>query len=84
MVHAPVESMKTGGLYWFSDLTVPDPLYILPVLTSTTLFVTIKTGTDFMRVDSMGNFRYVMQAAPFIMFPFIMNFEGVSFYQYHP
>ena len=32
MAAVPVESMKTGGILWFEDLTVPDPYYILPVL----------------------------------------------------
>ncbi len=27
-----LESFKTGGLLWFKDLTVADPLFILPVL----------------------------------------------------
>ena len=31
MAALPVESMKMGGLFWFTDLTVPDPFYILPV-----------------------------------------------------
>uniref|UniRef100_A0ACD5WPN3 Uncharacterized protein n=1 Tax=Avena sativa TaxID=4498 RepID=A0ACD5WPN3_AVESA len=29
-----VPSLKGGGAYWFTDLTTPDELYILPVLTS--------------------------------------------------
>lgn len=32
MAGVPLESMKDGGLWWFTDLTVPDPLYILPLL----------------------------------------------------
>ncbi|KAI8319895.1 hypothetical protein GQ54DRAFT_292176 [Martensiomyces pterosporus] len=28
----PEAQMHTGGLWWFTDLTVPDPYYILPVL----------------------------------------------------
>ena len=32
MAYAPVESMKVGGLWWFTDLTIPDPFFILPVL----------------------------------------------------
>ena len=32
MAAVPVESMKTGGMLWFQDLTVADPYYILPVL----------------------------------------------------
>lgn len=32
MSAVPVESMKMGGILWFTDLTVPDPFYILPIL----------------------------------------------------
>lgn len=42
MSSAPVESMKTGGLFWFTDLTVPDQYYLLPLITSATLAVTIE------------------------------------------
>ncbi|OXU26812.1 hypothetical protein TSAR_005043 [Trichomalopsis sarcophagae] len=76
MVQAPVESMKEGGLWWFTDLTVPDPYYLLPIITSMTLAATIEMGTDAVRVQSLGIMRYVIRASPYIMFPFIMNFEG--------
>uniref|UniRef100_A0A915K512 Mitochondrial inner membrane protein OXA1L n=1 Tax=Romanomermis culicivorax TaxID=13658 RepID=A0A915K512_ROMCU len=32
MAAANLPSMKAGGLLWFSDLTVPDPTFLLPVL----------------------------------------------------
>lgn len=82
MVQAPVESMKEGGMWWFTDLTVPDPYYLLPIITSLTLAATIEMGTDSVRVQSLGNMRYVLRASPLIMFPFIMNFEGVSINAY--
>ena len=47
MANCPVDSMKTGGLAWFSDLTVPDPFYILPILTSVTLFVQFYLGAEY-------------------------------------
>ncbi|XP_031617284.1 mitochondrial inner membrane protein OXA1L-like isoform X2 [Contarinia nasturtii] len=31
MVDAPVLSLQTGGIFWFTDLTVADPYYILPL-----------------------------------------------------
>lgn len=42
MANIPVESMKEGGLLWFTDLTVCDPYYILPMLTSITVWATIE------------------------------------------
>ena len=32
MALAPLESMKTGGMLWFNDLTVPDATYALPLI----------------------------------------------------
>lgn len=37
MANLPVESMKHGGIFWFTDLTNPDQFYILPITTSATL-----------------------------------------------
>ena len=42
MANLPVESMKTGGMLWFTDLTIPDPYFLLPVMTAATLFLTIE------------------------------------------
>ena len=47
MANCPVDSMKTGGLSWFSDLTVADPYYILPILTSVTLFIQFYLGVEY-------------------------------------
>ncbi|KAJ1693446.1 hypothetical protein LUZ63_010144 [Rhynchospora breviuscula] len=37
-----VPSLKGGGTLWFTDLTTPDPMYILPVLTSLAFLVTVE------------------------------------------
>ena len=42
MTSCPVESMKDQGMGWFSDLTVCDPLSILPVLISTLLALNLR------------------------------------------
>ena len=36
MVGAPVQSLTTGGILWFPDLTLADPTFILPILTAST------------------------------------------------
>lgn len=78
MAAAPVESMKTGGLFCFSDLTVCDPYYVLPVLTSATLFLSIELGTNTaqMNAQNMGLMKYFLRGLPVIMFPFIMHFPA--------
>ena len=42
MANYPVLSMKTGGILWFTDLTLTDPFYLLPLFTMSTLFLTIE------------------------------------------
>lgn len=42
MAQLPVQSMTTGGMLWFLDLTVPDPTYALPVLACATFLCNIE------------------------------------------
>jgi len=78
MASAPVESFKTGGLFCFTDLTVCDPYYVLPILTSATLFLSIEMGTNTaqMNAQNMGLMKYFLRALPVVMFPFIMHFPA--------
>ena len=47
MASLPIESMKTGGMFWFTDLTIPDPIYLLPVVTMGTLLATIEVTKSY-------------------------------------
>lgn len=38
MANLPVPSLQTGGLWWFQDLTVSDPTYILPMIVTATMW----------------------------------------------
>lgn len=78
MTNLPVESMKEGGFWWLKDLTVHDPYYIMPIITSVTIFITLELGTDGANIHAMGLFRYVLRAVPLIVFPFMIHFPGVS------
>lgn len=37
---------STGGLSWFTDLTVSDPLYVLPILSSALTVAVIQSGAE--------------------------------------
>lgn len=78
MVNAPVESLHTGGLAWFQDLTLADPYYVLPIVTSATLWATIQLGTETARVPGQDSpmLILVLKAMPIVIFPFIMNFPA--------
>ena len=48
MANLPVESMKTGGILWFHDLTLPDQFYAMPLLTMATFLLTIEVNGLFL------------------------------------
>jgi len=78
MANAPVASMAHGGLFWFTDLTLQDQYYLLPVITSCTMYLTIELGTDSARLSSqnMQTMKYVLRALPFVILPFTVNFPA--------
>ncbi|XP_029849798.3 mitochondrial inner membrane protein OXA1L isoform X2 [Ixodes scapularis] len=77
MANLPMESFKTGGMLWFTDLTIPDPYCLLPLITSATLFFTIELGAESgVRADNLQWTRYVFRAMPIVIFPFTMNFPA--------
>lgn len=51
MATLPVESMKTGGLLWFKDLTVADPFYVLPVMACVSFLVTMEVSKRVLCVE---------------------------------
>ncbi|KAK4096426.1 TOM13-domain-containing protein [Parathielavia hyrcaniae] len=44
----PVPSFETGGLLWFTDLTVADPLFILPIVTGVLVMLGIRIPLAYM------------------------------------
>lgn len=55
MANTPVDSMKYGGMFWFTDLTLPDQYFALPVITSLTMWLTIEVIID------ICNFKVVIE-----------------------
>ena len=79
MANLPLESMMSGGLFWFHDLTIPDPYYLLPFFTSASLYLQIHLGADGMSTQNFGPMgKAVMKAMPVALFLFTMNFPAVS------
>lgn len=42
MANVPVDSLTHGGMLWFTDLTLPDQYFLMPCITSLTLWLTIE------------------------------------------
>lgn len=51
-----VPSFKSGGAYWFVDLSSPDTLYIFPLLTALTFLATVE-------VDSLVNYSVLFSSS---------------------
>ncbi|XP_071723267.1 mitochondrial inner membrane protein OXA1-like [Rutidosis leptorrhynchoides] len=76
-----VPSFKTGGAYWFLDLSTPDPFWALPVLTATTFLITVECNMqEGMEGNPMaGTMKNVMRALAVCTVPFTMNFPKALF-----
>ena len=71
--------MCNGGLFWFEDLSVADPYYILPTVMCSTTFLQIKLGADGMNAGAMGPVaKQVIYLIPPVMFLFMKDFPAVS------
>ena len=44
MANAGLPDFTTGGIAWFTDLTAPDPYYVLPILSSAATLATLQVG----------------------------------------
>ncbi len=79
MANLPLESFTNGGLLWFTDLTVADPYYTLPLITSASTFLMFKMSADGVNTTNMGPIaKLFVKAMPVILFPITMNFPAVK------
>ncbi|TKY46644.1 Mitochondrial inner membrane protein OXA1 [Spatholobus suberectus] len=74
-------SFKHGGVYWFVDLTTPDALYILPVLTALSFLITVECN---MQEGLEGNpiagtMKNVSRGLAALTVPFTMGFPKAIF-----
>jgi YidC/Oxa1 family membrane protein insertase len=46
MAEIPVPGLADGGIGWFTDLSVGDPFYLLPAMTSAALFIQLSMGGE--------------------------------------
>ncbi|KAL1182483.1 hypothetical protein V6Z11_A02G119800 [Gossypium hirsutum] len=74
-------SFKSGGAYWFIDLSTPDSLCIFPVLTALTFWITVECnmleGTE--GNPSSGTTKNVARVFAALSVPLTMNFSKAIF-----
>ena len=70
---------STGGLLWFTDLTIPDPTYVLPLICGFSFLATIETGKEMM-IDSNPTSGPMMvnafRAMAFVAVPVMTTFPA--------
>ena len=77
MANLPVESLQTGGTLWFTNLATTDPIFLLPILTCTSLLVNVKVGGD--GADTLPPaIKKMLYVFPIIALPVMCQFPAVS------
>lgn len=76
-----VPSFKDGGVFWFTDLTTPDSMLILPVLTGLTFLITVECN---MQQGMEGNtssntMKNISRGLAVLTVPFTMSFPKAIF-----
>ncbi|ESQ31726.1 hypothetical protein EUTSA_v10004275mg [Eutrema salsugineum] len=76
-----VPSFQTGGALWFTDLTTPDSLYILPVITALTFLITVECNAqEGMEGNPMaGTVKNVCRGFALLTVPMTMSFPQAIF-----
>ncbi|KAF9149583.1 Mitochondrial inner membrane protein oxa1l [Linnemannia schmuckeri] len=78
MANLPVPQFKEGGISWFTDLTVADPTYVLPVASSLGFLAIMELGSEAGGVAQPKAMKNVMRVMAVAMVPLTMNFPSVS------
>ncbi|KRX20652.1 Mitochondrial inner membrane protein OXA1L, partial [Trichinella nelsoni] len=77
MSYAPVMSMTQSGFLWITDMTLPDPAWILPLYSSLSVLIILELGLETgVSTDSMSKFKWVMRVMPIGMFFFIKDYPS--------
>uniref|UniRef100_A0A8C5PCA3 OXA1L mitochondrial inner membrane protein n=1 Tax=Leptobrachium leishanense TaxID=445787 RepID=A0A8C5PCA3_9ANUR len=80
MSYLPVPSLQNGGLWWFMDLTAADPLYILPITVTCTMWAVLELGAESgVNNPNLRIMKTVFRVMPLIILPLTINFPTAVF-----
>ncbi|KAG0032093.1 Mitochondrial inner membrane protein oxa1l [Podila clonocystis] len=79
MANLPVPQFKDGGVSWFTDLTIADPTYVLPVASSLGFLAIMELGSEAGGVAQPKAMKNVMRVMAVAMVPLTMNFPSAIF-----
>ncbi|ONK79839.1 uncharacterized protein A4U43_C01F10650 [Asparagus officinalis] len=76
-----VPSFKGGGAFWFTDLTTPDPMYALPILTGLSFLATVELNMqEGMEGNPMaGTMKKFSRGLAVVTIPFTASFPKAIF-----
>ncbi|KAL6533589.1 hypothetical protein OROHE_013422 [Orobanche hederae] len=76
-----VPSFKEGGVFWFTDLTTPDTMYIFPVLTALTFWITVECNAQegLEGNPTAGTIKTVSRVFAALTVPFTASFPKAVF-----
>lgn len=80
MANLPVPSLQTGGLWWFQDLTLSDPTYILPLVVTATMWGVLELGAETgMQSSDLQWMRNFIRLMPLAVLPITIHFPSAVF-----
>ncbi|KAG0639431.1 60Kd inner membrane protein-domain-containing protein [Tuber brumale] len=82
MSDIPIPELTEGGLSWFTDLSVADPFYLLPMATSASLFAQLSLGGEAgTNLQSEQMKKILLIFLPLVTFAFTSQWPAVlTFY----
>uniref|UniRef100_A0A8D0G293 OXA1L mitochondrial inner membrane insertase n=1 Tax=Sphenodon punctatus TaxID=8508 RepID=A0A8D0G293_SPHPU len=80
MSELPVPSLQTGGLWWFTDLSVADPYYILPVLTTVSVWAILELAAESgVSNPNVRLMKTIFRVMPLVILPLTISFPTAVF-----
>ncbi|KAK3842978.1 MAG: 60Kd inner membrane protein-domain-containing protein [Linnemannia gamsii] len=79
MANLPVPQFREGGVAWFTDLTIADPTYVLPVASSLGFLAIMELGSEAGGVAQPKAMKNIMRVMAVAMVPLTMNFPSAIF-----
>ncbi|XP_040083140.1 mitochondrial inner membrane protein OXA1L isoform X2 [Oryx dammah] len=80
MANLPVPSLQTGGLWWFQDLTLSDPIYVLPLVVTATMWGVLELGAETgMQSSDLQWMRNFIRLMPLAVLPITIHFPTAVF-----
>ncbi|CAK7268562.1 hypothetical protein SEPCBS119000_003121 [Sporothrix epigloea] len=81
MAALPVPGLETGGILWFTDLTAPDPYFILPITSAGIMYLIFRSNMKYMAPEQQQTMKYVQMAiTPISILVTVKMSAGLTFF----